>query len=124
MKTQGIPQLLFLILMLGCASIQAEPKKGSAATVAFGIVNAIYPKESRMVIDDYSFRYTTNTKFYSSSGKTSAGSKKLKPGTPIKFHAYEKSSQIILKDLKVISLREYKKHQTSLREPVRSTRPR
>lgn len=120
MKIQGIPQILYLILVLGCTSVQAETKpeseKGSVSPLLFGKVDAIYAKESRMVIDDYSFRYTAETKFYYASGSTSASSKNLKPGTLVKFHAVRKPPYTILIDLKIISSREYKEAQKALRE--------
>lgn len=117
MKTLKISQLLYLILIFGCASIQAEtmsePEKDSVSPVLFGKVDAIYPKESRMVIDDYSYKYTANTKFYYDSGKT-GGANSLKPGTPVKFHAYSKPPYTILKDLKIISSGEFKESQKAL----------
>jgi hypothetical protein len=74
----------------------------------YGTVDAVYLKESRMVVSDMNLHYTHGSGFYKNSGaRISNIGNELKPGTPVKFHYYKKSPILILKDLKIISEREY-----------------
>lgn len=116
MKIAKIIYVLFLLSGFGSNVALAERTSTSgqvsAYTDHFGIVNAVYLKESRIVVSDIDLHYTHGSGFYKDSGaRISNIGKELKPGTPVKFHYYKKSSVFVLKDLKIISEREYKNSQ-------------
>lgn len=112
MKTQSITHTFYLILVFSCASVQAETmsrtKTDTVYTARFGIVNAVYTNESRMVISDISLLYKYETNFYNIDGnRISDISNKLKSGTPVKYYYYQKPPYLILKDLKIITMHEF-----------------
>ena len=110
MKIYKIIYTLFIVF--SCASVLAEgntrSEKKSAFTDHYGIVNAIYADESRIVISDVSLLYKHSSAFYNAQGRRISNIKrKLKPGTVVKYHYYQKPPNLILKDVKVISMREF-----------------
>jgi hypothetical protein len=103
-----------LLLALSCASVFAQSnsrsEKKSVFTDHYGIVNAIYSDESRIVISDVSLLYKHSSAFYNAQGRRVSSIKNiLKPGTAVIYHYYQKSPNLILKDVKVISMREHNK---------------
>ncbi len=120
MKIHRVIYILSLLSVFGAATVQAEflPSKNSSVYKDYyGIVNAVYPKESRLVISDMSVIYNHASRFHDTSGnKISNITHALKSGTPIKFHIYQKPPYLILKDLKIISMQEYKRSQVRGRD--------
>ncbi len=78
----------------------------------YGIVDAVYSDKSCLVITDRLFCYTHESGFYNKSGQRifSIGNT-LKPGTPVIFHSYQKATKLMIKKLKIISMRDFKKSQ-------------
>jgi len=112
MKLHTIKFIFLLLSVFGgnlvLADVDSSSEQGSIYTDYYGIVNVVYEKESRMVISDLGLNYTYASGFYNASGKRISNiSNELKLGTPVKFHFYQKSSGNLLKDLKIISKREF-----------------
>ena len=112
MKIYKIIYTLFIVF--SCASVLAEgnarSEKKSVFTDHYGIVNAIYSDESRIVISDVSLLYKHGSAFYNAQGRRISDIKRaFKPGTAVKYHYYQKPPNLILKDMKVISMREFNK---------------
>lgn len=61
----------WLIVFLGCSFVQATffpVLAGGSERVAIGRVDAIYPDERRIVVDDRNFRFAENTIVYDYGG--------------------------------------------------------
>ena len=75
----------------------------------YGIVDAIYPEESRVVIDDMSIQYNDQSDFKNLFGRKLSGSeKKLKTGTAVKYQIGNRGKSSFIEKLEVISKRKYK----------------
>jgi hypothetical protein len=112
MKIQKIVLTLCFISLFASESLLADRKnsseQGSAFTDYYGKVNAIYSEESRMVISDISLLIQQGSRFQHANGSRIANIKHtLKPGTPVKYRYYTKQPNLVLKDLKIISMREF-----------------
>jgi len=84
----------------------------SVYTDHYGIVDAIYLKESRIVISDMNYQYKKrSSSFFNIDGKRFSKLKKvLTIGTPVKFHYNDNRAPVLMiKDLTVIPMREYEK---------------
>ncbi len=115
MKIYRIMTALFLVF--SCASVLADSRlrseKDSAYQDHYGIVNAIYSDESRIVIDDVSLLYKHGSAFINAQGRRFSGIKKaIKPGVAVKYHYYQQSANLVLKDIKLISMSELNKLRT------------
>lgn len=111
MKVHRTIQLFFLISVLG-TSTSALAADNSVNTETYGIVDAVYPKESRMVIDDTSILYNQNSSFFKANGDSISNIKSALPtGTPIIYQVIKKPPFLIIHGLKIISMREYKNSQ-------------
>ncbi len=118
MKQSKVIYALLLLPVFGCnlalADNTASSEKRSSYVDQYGIVNAVYLDESRLVVSDVNLHFTFGSRFYKASGaRISNVGNELKPGTPVKYHFYRKSSNRVLKDLKIISKQEFKKSQRS-----------
>ena len=116
MKRHRIIYIIGLISAIVCTPVLAEnasfAEENSSYTDHYGIVDAIYIKESRLVISDINILYDHSSGFYGGNdSRIFKLKKRLKPGTPVKYHYYQKPPNLILKDLKIISKREFKKSQ-------------
>lgn len=116
MTKSKIIYTLLLLPVFGCnfalADNTASSEKGSSYVDQYGIVNVVYLGESRIVVSDVNLHFTFGSGFYKASGaRISNIVNELKPGTPVKYHFYRKSSNRVLKDLKIISKREYENSQ-------------
>lgn len=113
MKIYNVIYISFLLSVLATTPVHAEfPPSGNSSVYEdyYGIVDAINPKESRMIINDISVVYNHASRFHNTSGrKISNITSALKTGTPIRFHVFQKPHHLILSDLKIISMQEYKK---------------
>ncbi len=115
MKTNKIIQLFFLISLFGSANIMAKDSmSGNSATFSdtYGIIDAVYPEEMRLVINDMSIEYRRDSSFFKANGDDITRIKRTLPkGTPVIYQLAKKSSFIFLRGLKIISMREYKNSQ-------------
>jgi len=94
------------------AERNSRSEKESVFTDHYGVVNAIYSDESRIVISDVSLLYKHGSAFFNAQGRRISDIKRaLKPGTAVKYHYYQKPPNLLLKDVKVISMREFNKTQ-------------
>ena len=103
-----------LLLVFSSAFVLAESnirsEKKSVFTDHYGIVDAVYAKESRVVINDESLLYNHSSTIYNAQGRRVSNIDKiLKPGMAVKYHYYEKSPYLIIKDIRVISKRAFNK---------------
>ncbi len=121
MKIHKIIQLFFLISLFGSTNIMAKDSiSGNSATFAdaYGIIDAVYPEEMRLVINDRSIVYKRESSFFKANGDIIARIKKNLPkGTPVVYQLAKKSSFIYLRGLKIISMREYKNARKNLGFP-------
>ena len=115
MKINRIPLLFFVCYVFGCSySVLANDfipgEKSSSYSDFYGIVNVVYPQESRMIISDISLKYTSASLFQNVYGSTIFNPmNELKSGMPVKYHVIHKKHELILKDLKVISRDEFER---------------
>lgn len=107
MKKYGIVYTLFLILVVWTGLVSADRRSSSSFSEHYGIVVAIYPKESRLVISDMNLHYTYGTGFYKESGaRLSIIKNELKLRSPVRFSFYKTKAGLVLKTLKIVSKRE------------------
>jgi hypothetical protein len=112
MKIYRIIYTLFLVF--SCVSVLAEgnsrSENNSVYKDHYGIVDDIYSDESRIVISDVSLIYNHASAFYNARGRRVSGIKEiLRSGTAVKYHFYQESPSLILKDVRVISMYEFNK---------------
>jgi len=76
--------------------------------VIYGIIDAIYPDESRVVIGDISIKYDNQSNFKNLFGRVLSGSEKtLKPGTMVRYRIANQGKTPLIQELEVISKRKY-----------------
>jgi|GEM_PF-5490224 len=74
-----------------------------------GKVDAIYPEQSRVIINDMSYFYSPATVIQTQYGSTVLKIEDvLKKGMPVKMYVNQKGDNLILKGLKIISQDELK----------------
>lgn len=96
------------ILVTACISVNAGDQ--SVYIDHYGVVDELYVDEKRVIIDDQNLNYNQMSIFYNARGRVVRGIKSiLKPGVAVKYHYYQESEEMLLKDVKVISVREYEK---------------
>lgn len=116
MKILSIKYTLFLLYFFSNGIVLAE--SSSAFTDHYGKVDAVYSKYSRLVISDLDLHYTYGSSFYKESGAriTNIGNE-LKVGTPVNFLFFKNSAgHLVIKKLKIISEREFRRSQKSDRD--------
>ncbi len=112
MKIHRIIQLFFLISVLGTTNSMAEDS--SVNTETYGIVDAVYPEESRIIIDDTSVLYNHESSFFKANGDSFYDKKSALPtGTPVIYQVIKKPPYLIIHGLKIISMQEYKNSQSN-----------
>lgn len=117
-----IYRAIFTLLLIFNSAFALSESKGlssgnhSVYKDHFGIVDAVYPDKSRMVVSDRSLNYTHGTSFLNAQGRKVAKIKEvISPGVAVKYHYYQRSSELILKDIRVVSMNELNKaRKTSL----------
>jgi hypothetical protein len=118
MKIQKMLFTFFLLSVCGTESVLAEDRtseNSAAYTDQYGIVDAVYPEELRMVINDTSILYKHKSLFFKANGDKISYNKKraLPKGTPVIYQVKGKPPYT-LRGLKIISMREYKKSTKNL----------
>ncbi len=121
MKNKLIISWFFLITLLGSTTVIAddsslEQKEGAENTYSYGIINAIYPEESRVVIDDMSIQYDNQSAFKNLFGRTLSGTEKiLKAGSMVRYRIGSQGKTQFIQELEVISKRKYQYETTKQR---------
>ncbi|MFK5950060.1 MAG: hypothetical protein QM500_14955 [Methylococcales bacterium] len=121
MKTRKTIYTLCLLSIFISMPVKAERDISSGKNPDnvdhYGIVDAVYSDKSCLIITDRLFCYTHESGFYNKSGQRifSIGNT-LKPGTPVIFHSYQKATKLMIKNLKIISMREFKKSKKLFRD--------
>jgi len=119
MKIKEIMVGLALTTLLISTPIMADMdslEEGRVDKALYGIVDAIYPEESRVVIDDMSIQYNDQSDFKNLFGRKLSGSeKKLKTGTAVKYQIGNRGKSSFIEKLEVISKRKYQYETTRQR---------
>ncbi len=115
---------MYFLLLTACSTtviarenypLPVPSSKSSAFVDYYGFVNAVYPKESRIVISDMSLLYNNGSLIRNRGGSVISDIVSvLKPGTAVKYHVISKPPYLILRDLIVVSERELS-HSLSIR---------
>lgn len=109
-KIYMIAYIFSIVSMPLAAESAIFSEQSSSYDDHYGIINAIYTEESRLVISDVSLIYDHASGFYKRNGSRIKNfERRLKPGTPVIYHYYQQAPNLVLKDLKIVSMREYKK---------------
>jgi len=106
--------LVSLIALPILANADSEENTG-AIEQGFGIIDAVYPNELSIIIDDNFFSYTDESSFKSIFGRNITDIKKLTRGSYAKYHFVIKGKNPKLIDLRVISKLSYEHEQTKQR---------
>lgn len=111
MSSCKMGNFLFIVLFFGSISVQAESGEGrSVYTEYYGLVDAVYPEKSHVVLGDVGLNYTHGTSFFKSNGKRFSDiSNVLVLGTPVKYQYIEQPPSLVLRELRVISIQEFER---------------
>lgn len=114
MKIGKLIYMLFLLSIFASNPISAESRNSSKQifddTTYYGIVYQLYSEQSLLVISDMRVFYTKDSGFYDDTNvRISSIRQKLRAGTPVKFNIYQNKLGDELKDLQIISKREFDK---------------
>lgn len=99
---------LFLFTTTAYAD-QYAPKQSLAEAVYYGQIDAIYPEELRIIIEDRSFNYNNQSLFEEGSGNTILNiGRSIRPGLYAKYHTLPTTfSDFLLIDLTIISEKQF-----------------
>ncbi len=112
MKIKEITCRLILTALLTHTSLtvadNSSSEESSADEAIYGIVDATYPEESRVVIDDMSIQYNDQSDFKNLFGRTLSGTEKgLKKGVAVRYRLGNQGKTTFIQELEVISKRKY-----------------
>ena len=98
--------LCFLSILVGLPvqSVAESDLKSEINIDRYGIVDGVFPGDSRIVVHDTNLHYTLSSAFFDKSGAPISDIRKsLKVGTPVVVQYYQKSSGLVLQKLQIIS---------------------
>lgn len=94
---------LFAVFFLLPAMASSEEMDESS----YGVIDAVYLHESRLVIDDASILYTDQSRFKNSFGRQLSDVGKVKKRSYVKYSLIEDGESLTLRELQIISKQEY-----------------
>jgi len=106
MKHNKVLIISALFLGLFCNNVYSDNVESENAS--YGVIDAIYHEESRVIIDDRSFNYNSQSDLRNKRGDTILNiSSSLQKGSFVKYHFIPaKKPALFLVDLKIISEQE------------------